>query len=67
MIRAVDAPDEIAFMRFIPEVAATAHVFESYLTTMTFLTLVEVGDGTWRVWGLGPGILAAADIQSNRG
>lgn len=23
---AVDAPDEIAFMRFIPEVAATAHI-----------------------------------------
>lgn len=39
VIRAVDAPNQIAFMRFVPEVAATAQVFESYLTTMTFLTL----------------------------
>jgi len=62
VIRAVDAPDRIAFMRFVPEVAATAQVFESYLTTMTFLTLVEAGNGTWRVWGLGPAILSAKDI-----
>lgn len=62
VIRAVDAPDEIAFMRFVPEVAATSQVFESYLTTMRFLTLVQIGDGTWRVWGLGPAILSARNI-----
>jgi predicted nucleic acid-binding protein len=62
VIWAVDAPDQIAFMRFVPEVAAAAQVFESYLTMATFLTLVEVGNGTWRVWGLGPSILSAKDI-----
>jgi hypothetical protein len=49
-------------MRFVPEVAAASQVFEVYLTPMTFLTLVRVGSGTWRVWGLGPAILSARDI-----
>lgn len=62
VIRAVDAPAQIAFMRFIPEVSSASRVFEAYLTAMTFLTLVKVHDGTWRVWGLGPGMLSARDI-----
>lgn len=62
VIYAVDAADQIAFMRFVPEVAAASQVFEAYLTPMTFLTLVRVGNGTWRVWGLGPAILSARDI-----
>lgn len=62
VIRAVDEPDRIAFMRFIPEVAATARAFAAYATTVTFLTLVRLDDGTWRVWGLGPALLAARDI-----
>ena len=62
VIYAVDAVDQIAFMRFVPEVAAASQVFEAYLTPMTFLTLVRVGHGTWRVWGLGPAILSARDI-----
>lgn len=62
VIRAVDAQEKIAFMRFVPEVASTAQVFESYSTSVTFLTLVEVGDGTWRVWGLGPAMLSAREI-----
>ena len=62
VIRAVDEPDRIAFMRFIPEVAATAQAFAAYATTVTFLTLVRLDDGTWRVWGLGPALLAARDI-----
>jgi hypothetical protein len=62
VLRAVDAPDRIAFMRFVPEVSSASRVFEAYLTAMTFLTLIKVEDGTWRVWGLGPGILAARDI-----
>jgi predicted nucleic acid-binding protein len=62
VIRAVDAHDRIAFMRFVPEVSVGSRVFESYLAAMTFLTLVKVQDGTWRVWGLGPGILSASDI-----
>ena len=62
VIGAVDAPDRIAFMRFVPEVSSASRVFEAYLTAMTFLTLVKVQDGTWRVWGLGPGIFSARDI-----
>jgi len=62
VIRAVDAPDRIAFMRFVPEVSSASRVFQAYRTVMTFLTLVKMQDGTWRVWGLGPGILAAKDI-----
>lgn len=62
VLRAVDAPDRIAFMRFVPEVSSASRVFEAYLTAMTFLTLIKVDDGTWRVWGLGPGMLAARDI-----
>jgi len=62
VVYAVDAPDQIAFMRFVPEVAAASQVFEAYLTPMTFLTLVRVENGTWRVWGLGPAILSARDI-----
>lgn len=63
VIRAVDAPGDIAFMRFVPAVAGIAQVFEPYLTQMTFLTLVEVGDGTWRVWGLGPNLRSAKAIR----
>ena len=62
VIYAVDAADQIAFMRFVPEVAAASQVFESYLTPMTFVTLIRVENGTWRVWGLGPAILSARDI-----
>jgi len=62
VLRAVDAPERIAFMRFVPEVAATSQAFESYQTTVVFLTLVQVEDGTWRVWGLGPAVYSANDI-----
>lgn len=62
VIRAVDAPDQIAFMRFVPEVAAAAQVFQSHLTPATFLTLVQVANKSWRVWGLGPGLLSAREI-----
>ena len=62
VIYAVDAVDQIAFMRFVPEVAAASQVFEAYLTPMTFLTLIRIENGAWRVWGLGPAILSARDI-----
>lgn len=62
VLRAVDEPDRIAFMRFVPEVADAAQVFAAYATTAIFLTLVRLDDGTWRVWGLGPALLAARDI-----
>lgn len=62
VIRAVDAPDQVAFMRFVPEVAQTSQVFESFVAPMTFLTLVRLEDGIWRVWGLGPAMLPAREI-----
>lgn len=65
VITAVDEPNRIAFMRFIPEVAATARAFAAYTTTVTFLTLVRLDDGTWRVWGLGPALLSASDIMGD--
>jgi hypothetical protein len=62
VIPAVDAPQHVAFMRFVPEVAATAQVFAAYPTSATFLALVRIEDGSWRVWGLGNGMPAAIDI-----
>jgi predicted nucleic acid-binding protein len=62
VIPAVDAPQHVAFMRFVPEVAATAQVFAAYPTSATFLTLVRIEDGTWRAWGLGPGMPAAREV-----
>lgn len=62
VLPAVDAPGRVAFMRFIPEVATTAQVFSPYLTAATFVTLIRLWDGTWRVWGLGPSMPAAKDV-----
>lgn len=62
VIPAVDAPDHVAFMRFIPKVATTAQVFAPYLTSTTILVLVKLQDGTWRAWGLGHNMPAARDI-----
>jgi hypothetical protein len=63
VIPAVDAPDRVAFMRFVPEIAGSAaRVFGAYRISATFLTMVKVQDGTWRVWGLGPTIPSARDI-----
>jgi predicted nucleic acid-binding protein len=59
VLPAVDAPGRLVFMRFVPEVASTSQVFSSYVTAATFVTLIRVADGTWRVWGLGAGIPAA--------
>jgi predicted nucleic acid-binding protein len=62
VIPAVDAPEHVAFMRFVPEVATTAQVFSTYNTSATIVALVRIDDGTWRVWGLGDGMPAARDI-----
>jgi predicted nucleic acid-binding protein len=62
VIPAVDAPQYVAFMRFVPEVATAAQVFSTYFTSATILVLVKIEDGTWRVWGLGDGMPAARDI-----
>ncbi len=62
VIPAVDAPQHVAFMRFVPEVATTGQVFSAYNTSVTILALVRIESGTWRVWGLGDGMPAARDI-----
>ena len=62
VLRAVDAPDRVAIMRFVPEVSSASEVFEPYVTEMTFVTLIRLEDRTWRVWGLGPRIFSARDI-----
>ncbi|WP_203567217.1 PIN domain-containing protein [Aestuariimicrobium ganziense] len=62
VIPLVDAPEQVAVMRFVPEPSAVAQAFAAFRTSVTFLTLVRVPDGTWRVWGLGPGILSAREI-----
>lgn len=63
VIPAVDAPAQIAFMRFVHEVSRSSRAFEDYQAPMTFLTLVKLEDGTWRVWGLGPRIFSARRIR----
>lgn len=62
VLPAVDASDRLAFMRFVPEIASSSRVFSAFVASMTFLTLLKVGDGTWRVWGLGPRMPAARDV-----
>lgn len=62
VINAVDAPGQIVFMRFVPKVGHTAQAFQSFVTEMTFVTLVMLDDKTWRVWGLGPALLPATQI-----
>ncbi len=62
VIDAVDAPGVMAFMRFVPEVAGTSQVFAPFATSAVILTLVRLDDGTWRAWGLGPGIRSARAV-----
>ncbi len=62
VIDAVDAPGVMAFMRFVPEVAGTSQVFARFATSAVILTLVRLDDGTWRAWGLGPGIRSARAV-----
>lgn len=48
---AVDEPQNLAFVRFIPEVAHSSQVFAAYaVNDGAYLTLVRLPDGTWRVW-----------------
>lgn len=63
VIPAIDAPGEIAFMRFLPEVATTSQAFADHLSTTTILVLVRLQDETWRVWGLGGSMPAGKDIR----
>ncbi len=62
VIPAVDAPQDVAFMRFVPEVATTAQVFSTYNASVTILRLVRIEGDRWRVWDLGEGMPSARDI-----
>ncbi len=62
---AVDNPDDVAVVRFVPEVTETAKTFASFVVRgVVFLTLCRYDDGTWRVWGLGPRMVSARTVTN---
>lgn len=61
---AVDAPEDLAFVRFVPEVAQSSQVFAAYaVSDCAYLTLVRLPNATWRVWGLGGAMVSAKDVK----
>jgi predicted nucleic acid-binding protein len=62
---AVDDPaGDVAFIRFVPEVAQSSQVFESFLIRgARFLTLKRRQEGTWCVWGLGDRMVGARPVR----
>lgn len=62
---AVDDPaGDVAFIKFVPEVAQSSQVFESFFTRgARFLTLKRRPDGTWCVWGLGDRMMGARLVR----
>lgn len=62
---AIDATEkDVAFMRFIPEVAEAARAFAPMrFSGAVFVTLVRMPDQTWRVWGLGDSIPATRSVK----
>lgn len=62
---AVDDPvGDVAFIRFVPEVAQSSQVFESFLIRgARFMTLKRRPDGTWCVWGLGDRMIGARPVR----
>lgn len=61
---AVDAPEDLAFMRFVPGTTTDAKVFaSSTVSSMVFIILVRELDDTWRVWGLGPRLVSWNDVR----
>lgn len=60
---AVDEPERIAFVRFIPDVAQSSQVFAAFTTRNgAFMTLCKYDDGTWKVWGLGTHMIGARSV-----
>ncbi|MEE1618729.1 PIN domain-containing protein [Brachybacterium sp. J153] len=66
VLRAVDAPENLAFMRFVPETPTPVQVFAPHMAPSVIATLVRIEDGTWRVWGLGTAMPSAADVFIQR-
>ncbi|MGO2605472.1 MAG: PIN domain-containing protein [Brachybacterium tyrofermentans] len=65
VLYAVDAPEGLAFMRFVPAVATdtgATQAFATFLTSMVYMTLVRMPDDTWRVWGIGGAMVSAAQV-----
>lgn len=65
VLYAVDAPEDLAFMRFVPAVATdtgAAQAFATFLTSMIYMTLVRMPDKTWRVWGIGGAMVSASRV-----
>lgn len=61
---AVDDPDNLVFIRFVPEVAQSSRAFGRFVVKqVVFMTLTRADDGTWRVWGLGPAMVSAKQIH----
>lgn len=62
---AVDDPDgDVAFIRFVPEVAQSSLVFEPFLVRAgRFLTMKRRPDGTWCVWSLGERMIDARPVK----
>jgi predicted nucleic acid-binding protein len=61
---AVDDPTgDVAFVRFVPEVAQSSQVFESFhLRGARFMTLRRRPEGSWCVWGLGTRMVGAREV-----
>lgn len=61
---AVDDPaGDVAFIRFVPEVAQSSQVFESFrIRGGRYMTLKRRPNGTWSVWGLGDRMVAARPV-----
>lgn len=60
---AVDEPERIAFVRFIPDVAQSSQVFAAFTTRNgAFMTLCKYDDGRWKVWGLGTHMIGARSV-----
>ncbi len=61
---AVDAPEQVAYMRFLPEVAQSSRTFAPMaFTSAIFVTLVRTGPKQWMVWGLGDHMASVRDIR----
>jgi predicted nucleic acid-binding protein len=62
---AVDDPaGDVAFVRFVPEIAQSSQVFEPFLIRgARFLTMKRRQDGTWCVWGLGDRMIGARPVR----
>lgn len=61
---AVDDPDRVAFVRFVPGISQTSQVFAAFTTRSgAFMTMCKYADGTWRVWGLGKQMIGSRSVE----